>query len=264
MANIVGKYLKSLLLNQNKLICKTTDVALVKNFISSLKPITTNHNLVRIGGEGDGGYLVPEDLSNINCCFSPGVCGVANFELEFANRGIKCFLADYSVETPPIQNKLFDFEKKYLGQVEDSIHITLENWVRRKAPNQNDLVLQMDIEGAEYEVIFDTSSETLRKFRILVIEFHRLEAIIVKHGFDLINFTFRKLLKDFEIVHIHPNNAGKITAYKTLEIPQTMEFTFLRKDRISSRQPTLAFPHKLDRPSDPNKADYPLPKCWYK
>jgi len=263
MSNIVGKYFKSLLLNQNKLICKTTDVALVRDFISLLKPITTNHNLVRIGDEGDGGYLVPEDLNNINCCFSPGVCEVANFELEFANRGIKCFLADYSVEAPPIQNKLFDFEKKYLGQVEDSIHITLENWVNRKSPNQSDFILQMDIEGAEYEVIFDASSETLRKFRILVIEFHRLEAIIVKSGFDLINLTFRKLLKDFEIVHIHPNNAAKKIVYKMFEIPQTMEFTFLRKDRISSRQPTLTFPHKLDRPNDPNKRDYPLPKCWY-
>lgn len=263
MANIVGEYLKSLLLNQNKLLCKTTDAALVRDFISLLKPITTNHNLVRIGGEGDGGYLVPDDLNNINGCFSPGVCEVANFELEFANRGIKCFLADYSVEAPPVQNKLFDFEKKYLGQVEDSIYITLENWVNRKAPNQSDFILQMDIEGAEYEVIFDTSSETLRKFRILVIEFHRLEAVIVKYGFDLINFTFRKLLKDFEIVHMHPNNAAKPKTYKTLEIPQTMEFTFLRKDRISNRQPTLNFPHKLDRPCAPNKKDYPLPKCWY-
>jgi len=263
MSNFVGNYLKSLLLNQNKLLCKTTDVAIVRDFISLLKPITTNHNLVRIGGDGDGGYLVPDDLNNINCCFSSGVCGVANFELEFANRGIKCFLADYSVEAPPIQNKLFDFEKKYLGQMEDSIHITLENWVSRKSPNQNDFILQMDIEGAEYEVIFDTSRETLRKFRILVIEFHRLEAIIVKSGFDLINLTFRKLLKDFEIVHIHPNNAGKTTIYKMFVIPQTMEFTFLRKDRISSRQPTLTFPHKLDRPNNPNKKDYHLPRCWY-
>jgi len=135
--------------------------------------------------------------------------------------------------------------------------------VNRKTPNQSDFILQMDIEGAEYEVIFDTSRETLRKFRILVIEFHRLEAIIVKYGFDLINLTFRKLLKDFEIVHIHPNNAAKPKAYKTFEIPPTMEFTFLRKDRISSRQPTLSFPHKLDRPNAPNKEDCPLPKCWY-
>ena len=263
MANFVGEYLKSFFLNRNKLICKTTDEALVKDFMSMIKPVTTNHDLIRIGGEGDGGYLVPDDLNNINCCFSPGVCEVANFELEFANRGIKCFLADYSVDAPPVQNKLFDFEKKYLGQVEDSVHITLENWVNRKAHDQSDFILQMDIEGAEYEVIFDTSSETLRKFRILVIEFHRLEAIIVRYGFDLINLTFKKILKDFEIVHIHPNNAATLKKYKGFEIPPTMEFTFLRKDRITSRQPTLNFPHKLDSPNAPNKEDYPLPKCWY-
>jgi len=263
MANFVGEYLKSLLLNQEKLLCKTTNEASLKQFFSLLRPITTNHKLIRIGGEGDGGYLIPDDLHGISGCFSPGVCEIANFELEFANRGINCFLADYSVETPPIQNHLFDFEKKFLGQEEDSIYITLENWVKRKAPNLSDFILQMDIEGAEYEVIYDTSSETLRKFRILVIEFHRLEALIVKYGFDLINFTFKKLLKDFAIVHIHPNNASKVKMYKAFEIPPTMEITFLRKDRILNSRPTTSFPHKLDRACAPNMENYPLPKCWY-
>jgi hypothetical protein len=263
MANIVENYLKSFLLKKNKKICRTTNGFLIKSFISSLKPVTTNHNLIRVGGDMDGGYLIPDDLHNINTCFSPGVSKVANFELELASRGIKCFLADYSVETPPVQNELFDFEKKYLGITEDPIYITLENWVERKAPNQSDLILQMDIEGAEYGVIYDTSRETLRKFRILVIEFHELDAIIVKVGFDLINLTFSKLLKDFEIVHIHPNNTAKPKKYIGLEIPPTMEFTFLRKDRIFSRQPTQTFPHKLDRPSDPHNENYPLPRCWY-
>lgn len=263
MANFVGEYLKSLLLSQRKLLCKATDEALVKGFISMLKPRTTNYDLIRVGGEGDGGYLVPDDLGNISACFSPGVCEVANFELEFANRGIKCFLADYSVESPPVQNDLFDFEKKYLGQEEDSTHITLEDWVRRKAPDQSDFILQMDIEGAEYEVIFDTSRETLRKFRILVIEFHRLESMIIKAGFDLINFSFRKILMDFEIVHIHPNNAAKPRIYNGFEIPPTMEFTFLRKDRIRQSQPTSTFPHALDSACAPNNKDYPLPSCWY-
>lgn len=263
MANIIENYLRSFLLKQNKKICRTTNASQIKNFISSLKPVTTNHKLIRVGGESDGGYLIPDDLANINICFSPGVSEVANFELELANRGIKCFLADYSVEAPPVQHELFDFEKKYLGITEDSIYTTLENWMERKAPNQSDFILQMDIEGAEYGVIYDTSSEILRKFRILVIEFHELDAIIVKVGFDLINLTFRKLLKDFEIVHIHPNNTAKPKKYIDLEIPPAMEFTFLRKDRISSRQPTLNFPHKLDRPSDPHNENYPLPRCWY-
>jgi FkbM family methyltransferase len=58
--------------------------------------------------------------------------------------------------------------------------MTLENWVRRKAPDKSDFIVQMDIEGAEYEVICDTSHETFRKFRILAIEFHEVHKLYQK------------------------------------------------------------------------------------
>jgi hypothetical protein len=225
--------------------------------------VRTNHDLIRIGGQGDGGYLVPNDLEHISACFSPGVAKVADFELDLANRGIKCFLADHSVDVPPIHHDLFDFEKKHLGPTEDSVFTTLESWVARKAPNQTDFILQMDIEGAEYAVILDTSSETLRKFRILVIEFHELDAIRDKFGFRLANLAFRKILKDFEVVHIHPNNYSKPIVYKDYQIPPALEFTFLRKDRIATRQRTFDFPHALDRTNCAHKEDFSLPKCWF-
>ena len=252
-----------LLSNNNILISRPTDPSLLAQFFSSLKPIATNRDLIRIGGEDDGGYLVPNDLDNISACFSPGLAKICDFDLDLANRGIKCFLADHSVDGPPIHHELFDFEKKYLGPTEDSIFMTLESWVRRKAPNQTDFILQMDIEGAEYGVIFDTSSETLKKFRILVIEFHEMDAIRDKFGFLLANLTFSKLLKDFEVVHIHPNNYREPVIYRDYQIPPALEFTFLRKDRISRRGRTFKFPHPLDRKNVARREDYPLPKCWF-
>jgi hypothetical protein len=255
--------LKCALLRKNIRISRAVDAALLAEFLTSLRPITTNRNLIRVGCEGDGGYLVPDDLENINVCFSPGVAETAHFELDLTKRGIKCFLADYSVDGPPIHNELIHFEKKYLGPTEDSIHTTLDNWVERNAPDQSDFILQMDIEGGEYGVILDTSRETLKKFRIAVIEFHGLDTLCDKLGFVLIDLTFKKILRDFEIVHMHPNNCFKPIIYKEYEIPLLMEFTFLRKDRISSRRPTLVFPHKLDRANFPDREDFPVPRCWF-
>jgi hypothetical protein len=245
-------------------IFQATESTALSEFFRSIKPISTNHDLIRIGGETDGGYLVPDDLQGIEVCFSPGVSRVADFESDLASRGINCFLADYSVDAPPLDNKLFHFEKKFLGQTEDSMYTTLESWVARNAPNQREFILQMDIEGAEYPVILDTSSETLRKFRILVIEFHRMESLYDRYGFDLIDFTFRKLLKDFAVVHIHPNNFARPIAFGKYEIPPFMEFTFLRKDRISSRKSAVTFPHPLDRRNVFRNDDFPLPACWFK
>jgi hypothetical protein len=219
--------------------------------------------LIRIGGDADGGYLVPDDLNGIKSCFSPGVADTASFESDMITRGIKCYLADYSVEVAPVQNELVEFEKKYLGPSENEIYMTLENWVARKCPDDHDMILQMDIEGAEYGVIFDTSGETLKKFRIIVIEFHKLDSLIQKAGFELIDLTFTKLLKYFDIVHIHPNNVHEIRSYKRYEIPPIIEVTFLRKDRISSKEFTESFPHPLDVTNNLSRNDIRLPACWY-
>jgi hypothetical protein len=254
--------MKSFLLRNRLLLRRTTDSDLLDQFFNSVKPISTNHSLIRIGCEADGGYLIPNDLEGIQVCFSPGVADVADFERDLARRGIKCFLADYSVDAPPIQNKLFHFEKKYLGLIDDSIYITLDSWVKTNAPDQSDFILQMDIEENEYDIILDVSRETLQKFRILVIEFHRLDTLCDRFGFKLIDLTFKKLLRDFDVVHIHPNNAAKTLVYGKYEIPPVMEFTFLRKDRISNKRLALTFPHSLDRSNFPTR-DFPLPKCWY-
>jgi hypothetical protein len=259
----IRQRVRPFLLRHNIRISRTTDRSRLKGFFNSIRPVSTNYGLVRLGGDGDGGYLIPDDLEGMEICFSPGVSEVANFELDLARRGIRCFLADYSVDGPPIQNELFDFEKKYLGPVEDDMFITLENWVNRKADGKREFILQMDIEGAEYGVIFDTGADALKKFRILVIEFHGMDVLFDKAGFELINLTFKKILRDFDVVHIHPNNCIKPVVNNGFAIPPSLEFTFLRKDRISSKNYTKEFPHVLDRPCVPVLDDFALPKCWY-
>ncbi|QWE00761.1 hypothetical protein FD967_01570 [Polynucleobacter sp. JS-Mosq-20-D10] len=255
--------IRKLLLDRQLLLADVTDNNKIAQFLESVRPINTNHDLVRVGGVADGGYLIPNDIENIGACFSPGVSTVADFENELTQRGIRCYLADYSVDKPPVDNPLFDFEKKYLGPKNNEIFMTLDTWVQLKAQTNDDLLLQMDIEESEYSVIFDTSTETLNKFRILVIEFHGLENLFNPMGFELINLTFTKLLNSFEVVHIHPNNCNQPIVSNGFSVPPVMEFTFLRKDRITQRTRSLNFPHPLDKSNVANKTDFPLPKCWY-
>jgi hypothetical protein len=258
------RFVNKFLLSKGIYLSRTTDNKKLQDFFNSIKPINTNYDLIRIGGNSDGGYLIPNDIADITTCFSPGVSKISDFENELAQKGIKCFLADYSVEAPPIKHALFDFEKKYLGSKNDDVFMTLESWVKSKSPNESDLILQMDIEGSEFEVIIESSLELLNKFRILVIEFHKLDTLLLSNeGFRLIDLTFMKLLKNFEIVHIHPNNCSKPLKCDGFVIPPVMEFTFLRKDRISYKSKSSTFPHKLDRPNKPKNTDFPLPECWY-
>lgn len=260
----INECVKQLFLNRNAFLGRTVDKERLDQFFSRINPIKTEHALIRFGGERDGGYLIPNDLDGIDECFSPGVSTVADFELALAARGIKCFLADYSVDGPPVQSDLFDFEKKFIGVESEPKFMRLEDWILSKSSGSSELILQMDIEGAEYQAILDTPHEVLSRFRIMVLELHYLESLFDRVGFDLINSAFMKLLQNFEIVHIHPNNDTRPFNYGGYEVPPMMEVTFLRKDRISTRTPSLEFPHPLDCANDPNQRDYSLPSSWYK
>jgi hypothetical protein len=256
------KFLKRLALASGVSFCRRTPNQRLKQFFDKINPINIEEGLIRIGVEGEGGYLVPNDLSGVSACFSPGVSTEVSFDLDLAERGMSCYLADFSVDGPPVTHPKFDFEKKYVGPEDGEIYFTLEEWVNIKEPRGTEFILQMDIEGAEYGIILSTPLEVLMKFRILVIEFHQLHEIFSPAGFQLIDLTFRKLLKTFDIVHIHPNNCLESVTVGPYQIPPVMEFSFLRKDRVRGSSPAAAFPHSLDFRNAPGLPDIILPNCW--
>lgn len=231
--------------------------------IAQLRPEAGSRPLIRVGGNGDGGYLVPDDLKGVTACFSPGVSDCSDFESELARRGIRSFLADASVDGPAEANPLFDFEKRFLGDATDATHMRLADWVAAKAdPAETEMILQMDIEGAEYPVLLDTPDEVLRRFRILAIEFHGLGAMMDGDGIRFFRHLFGRLLRHFAVVHIHPNNIGRVARFGVHEVPDIMEFTFHRRDRHVSTGRAGPFPHPLDVRNVADYDDVVLPPCW--
>ena len=238
-------------------------------FIRLLRPISTGKELIRVGGNGNGGYLVPDDFDGIGYCFSPGVSAVATFEEQLASQyGIKSFMADASVEAPPLKNNLFSFEKKFLGSRNAGDFMRLESWIaaHEKEIGNTDLILQMDIEGSEYDVLIDTSIETLKRFRIMAIEFHSMDMIFNRSALRLLRPLVEKIANEFVVVHIHPNNYKPPRTHRGIQVPKVMEITFLRKDRIIQPTPhtPLAFPHPLDQRNVPSKPETGLPDIWWK
>jgi hypothetical protein len=229
--------------------------------IKSLRPIKTN--LIRIGGDSDGGYLIPNDLKGITKCFSPGVAHTSNFEKSLESYEIISFLADYSVDSPADLSTSSFFLKKFVAPYNSDTHMNFQDWISSNSKNNEDLILQMDIEGNEYATILSCRSEVLKRFRIMVIEFHSLDLIFDSRAFQIISNCFNLILNDFYVVHIHPNNTGRYRRFRDVVIPSTMEFTFIRKDRITDITYQKEFPHNLDRLNDINKSEVELPKNWW-
>ncbi|MCW5213676.1 FkbM family methyltransferase [Desulfobulbus sp. TB] len=229
-----------------------------QSILPRLYPVNTDSPLIRFGPHGDGGYLIPDDLVGISACFSPGVSTISGFEKDCADCGIKVYLADASVDVPAESHHLFEFSKTFIGGYSKKNFVTLEQWIAQSSVDTDkDFMMQMDIEGFEYEALSPVSVELMKRFRIIVIEFHGLDCL--DKGKTRI---FRKLQKTHTCVHIHPNNCCGFAKLFNLEIPRVMEFTFLRKDRVGRFSYRHDFPHLLDF-DNISKPTLPLPACWY-
>lgn len=260
-------WLKGMLLNCLSVInvypVEQTNKDGLVNLIHNLHPRVSGHELLRMGPVGDGGYIVPNDLHNLGGCFSPGVDAISGFEKECAQRGMPVFMADLSVDRPADQDQNFHFIKKYIGATTNEQYITLDDWVNKSLPsNTNDLLLQMDVEGAEYEIIFNTSENLMRRFRIMVIEFHALDMLHSRFYFQLVQRAFTKILQTHTCIHIHPNNRCGSVQSNGIEIPVAAEFTFIRNDRIRGQGFATLFPHPLDHDNIPGRS-LTLPHDWY-
>jgi hypothetical protein len=109
----------------------------------------------------------------------------------------------------------------------------------------------MDIEGSEYESIISAPSDTLERFRIIVIEVHDLRAAVSRSGLVLFTLFMRKLMESHIIVHAHPNNASPPIEINGLIWPEVLELTLLRKDRAEE----VGGPAQLPHPKDQDNTD---------
>jgi len=236
----------------------------ITNFFNKLKIYDCGYKLIRIGGPEDGGYLVPDIFKNtkVKYCFSPGVGAQTSFEDNLLNYNIKSFLADHTIE----YKGKHDFTKKKLGSFDDKKVICLENWIQnKKATSNNNLMLQMDIEGSEIDVILSTKLSTFKRFKIILIEFHHFHSIVSRLGLNIYNTIFDKLQLTHSIVHIHPNNMSNTKIINGINIPDVMEITFINNDLIKYKKKIrYALPHKYDKKNLESLKDIKCPEIFYK
>ena len=227
-----------------------TSTAALLEFLGALHPRDPGVPLVRLGPDADGGYLVPDDLDGIEACFSPGVGLVTGFEQDCADRGMAVFLADGTVDDPTGGDPRLRFVRTNVGATDGDGVVSLRRWIADSLPGvSGDLLLQIDVEGAEYATLLAAPPEVLARFRIVVVELHHLELLGSAGFFDVVRATLDRLWPTHVCVHSHPNNADRLVSVGGVLVPATLEVTLLRRDRIRTDDEQFAteFPHPLDR-----------------
>jgi hypothetical protein len=224
---------------------------LISYFFNELRPRQSGFELVRVGPKSDGGYLVPDiDLSSITYVISPGVADNWGFENDMQIRfGVPSIMVDGGIETPDNLPAGALFKRLWLGSRSKKDTITLGEIVTRFAgSSDNNLLLQMDIEGAEYRTIPLAKRIVLTQFRIIVVELHHLHQTQFLFEF-LWKFlpTLLKLKKTHEVVHVHANNCMGVADVGRRRTPHVVELTLLRRDLMIPESAYAEVPHSLDK-----------------
>jgi len=107
-----------------------------------------------------------------------------------------------------------------------------------------------------------TTDQLLKRFRVIVVEFHQLDQLWNSYFFKIASRVFEKLLQTHSCIHNHPNNYYGTIKVGDIEIPLLTEITFIRNDRVNNSSFVHSLPHPLDS-DNTNNPTLNLPRCWY-
>tara|TARA_B100001250_G_C19762918_1_gene773352 strand:- start:538 stop:1320 length:783 start_codon:yes stop_codon:yes gene_type:complete len=225
---------------------------------SFLKPYNIDiQNLVRIGPNTDGGYVIHKE--SINLTKKIITCGLSDdwkFEKNFKKLNRNCYIDayDHTIDKDFWYKrfkkdiisffllkklrlskiiKIFDyldykkffkntnkhFLQKVVRQAKNDNEVSLTDLLT----NEDAIFLKIDIEGDEYELLSDILKKS-EKLISLVIEFHNL-----KSNLDKIE-NFIKENKNLKLIHIHANNFHQVDSN---ENPNDIELTFVNFNKIN-------------------------------
>lgn len=217
------------------------------------------HNKTRIGKENDGGYIMLDDFDDITATYSISICNEVSWDLNIADRGIKVYQYDHTIDCLPIHHPLFKWLKNGLGASVTSELETLPSLIEKNGHlGRSDLILKCDIEGCEWEVLLGLPRECLRQFKQIVLEIHFLERLTNPEFATQVERAIDVLTADHRVVHVHGNNHRPYCIVGGLPLPSVLELTLARVHDVRLEINHEVFPSQLDTPCYRGTGDFRL------
>ena len=217
--------------------------------IRKLLPVSSivgNNKLIRIGNPfGDGGYLMLDEFNKKQVAYSFGISNDISWDKDIVSRGIHCYMYDHTIDALPQNSPLFHWYKIGIGGKESvPPFASLESLLLSNGHNYNsNLILKIDVEGAERQALLETSEEVLCQFDQIVVELHNLNEL----NFSYSNLALlKKLLVTHTPIHVHANNCGSYVEIKDLVMPFALEVTYARNEGRKFKLNSLYYPRMID------------------
>ena len=217
------------------------------------------HRKIRVGREGDSGYVMIDDFVGLDAIYSLGISTDVSWDLAMAQYGKPVFQYDHTVDALPMEHELFRWRKVGIGdnaaELLSPLHLLMQE---NGHAGDADLLLKCDIEGAEWEMLSTMPDDCLKRFRQIVIEVHGLEGLARQNGVSAIAQGISALTRFHRVVHAHGNNSTPFCVVAGIPLPETLELTLVRTDAYSLKPSNETFPTALDRRCHPERAELML------
>ncbi len=215
----------------------------------------------RIGRQHDGGYTMLDDFQQCRVAYSIGICDDVSWDKDMANLGLDIYMYDHTIEGLPEENEHFHWSKIGLAGIYRQEMPQLRTLPMLLAENGHsetqDMVLKMDIEGAEWEVLANMDPAILQQFSQIAFEFHGLNSLAQE---GIITAALEKLNSVHQLVHVHGNNWEGYKMVDGLVLPDALECTYLNKAKYEFKPSTAFFPREIDQVNNPWKPEIVLGK----
>ena len=187
----------------------------------------------RYGSDYDGGYFLVDDINPNSKLLSFGVGPDISFEAELSPKLRQVHLYDYSVSALPqnINNSKFFMSKVSTSDTNDKIDVNTCYQILNDSSKET--ILKCDIEGDELEVVSHISPINLKNTSQIILEIHNLNRIMANDFYS----NLIKMLKNISLFHtpvfVNANNWDTYNLILNKPLPNTIEVTFLAKDKIN-------------------------------
>lgn len=248
----------------NQLTYKSLSKESIRDLIFLMQPHhAAREDLLRIGNENDGGYVIYSKVSPANTfLISLGVGSDITFDLSMNDKVQHSILVDHTVKSLPSPLNNATFINKKISPFAGIKSLTLFDCINM-VPRDADIVLKIDIEGSEWDVLDQIDTKNLNRFTQIIGEFHDFHEIYSRSHYAKVMRVLTKLNKTHVNINFHPNNWSSYRVVYGLTIPDVIEFTFLRNDiyKLSEVSPpsrtNCSFDQSLNSPNNPQLFDYP-------
>ncbi|MBQ9434444.1 MAG: FkbM family methyltransferase [Synergistaceae bacterium] len=189
--------------------------------------------VVRTGKKHDGGYILLDDFHDGGIAYSFGISSDVSWDKDMVSRGYDIFMYDHTINGLPEENSHFHWSRFGIsdGVTQDNRLKTLDELIHANHhENTRNMILKMDVEGAEWGFLSQVSSETLSQFGQMTFEFHGIPG---HTNPELVLEVFRKLNRTHQLVHIHANNNGHYISFGHKKFCDLFEFTYVLRSKYS-------------------------------